>query len=143
MTPIRRSKPIPRSLSTVRAAIAAGLLTLAAGCAQLDSPDGAAETPKLAAARESYVQCVTAEAAKEAGTMAGAEDIAVAAQGRCWTRWDAYRVATYTTFAAGAATRDEQQLAHDKADAQLRQIELETRRSVVDRIVQRTLTPKP
>ena len=120
------------------------LLLLAAGCAQIDSsrePEG--ENANLRQAREAYVQCVNAEAEKDAGSPAGAEDIAVAAQARCWSRWDAFRQTMTTTFASGAHTRDEQQLAHDKADAELRQFEIETRRSVVDRIVQRTLTHKP
>jgi hypothetical protein len=94
-------------------------------------------------ARESYVGCITAEAEKDASNPAGAEDIAVAAHGRCWARWDAYRQAANTSFASGARTREERQLAHDKADAHLRQFELETRRGVVDGIVQRTLTRKP
>ena len=92
--------------------------------------------------RETYVRCINAEAEKDAASPTGAEDIAVAAHARCWGSWDAYRHAAITSFANGARTREERQLAHDKADAHLRQLELETRRGVVDAIVQRTLTRK-
>jgi hypothetical protein len=117
---------------------------LACGCAELETTPGTEADPAaLVQAREAYVGCINAEAAKDASNPAGAEDIAVAAHARCWTRWDAYRQAANSTFSAGARTREERQLAHDKADAHLRQFELETRRGVVDGIVQRTLTRKP
>lgn len=114
-----------------------------AGCAELGTvPDSDAEPASLVQTRETYVRCVNAQAEKDAANPAGAEDIAVAAHGRCWASWDAYRQAATRSFAAGAGTREERQLAHDKADAHLRQFELETRRGVVDAIVQRTLTQK-
>jgi hypothetical protein len=122
---------------------ALGALALAAACASLDQAREDADAAKLRQVRDTYVQCVSAEADKEVGAPAGAEDIVIAAQGRCWSTWDAYRQATYATFAARAHTPDEQQLAHDKADAQLRQAELETRRAVAERIVERTFTKKP
>ena len=101
------------------------------------------EPAALVQAREAYVRCVNAQAEKDAANPAGAEDIAIAAHGRCWSSWDAYRQTAIESFAGGARTREERQLAHDKADAHLRQFELETRRGVVDGIVQRTLTRKP
>src|SRR5690349_17199116 len=64
---------------------ALGLLcaALAGGCATV--PDTDAEPAALVQARETYVGCVNAEAEKEASGAAGAEDIALAAHGRCWT----------------------------------------------------------
>ena len=121
MTP-DRSALLRRAASTAFRRSAAGvLLAVACGCAQLDGTD---------------------ETGPDAANPAGAEDIAGAAHGRCWARWDAYRQATNSTFAGAARTPDERQLAHDKADAHLRQLELETRKSVVDLIVQRTLEQK-
>ncbi|HEX2830108.1 MAG TPA: hypothetical protein VHP37_27425 [Burkholderiales bacterium] len=115
---------------------------LVCGCAEFGTVPDDTEPASLVQARETYVRCVSAEAEKDASNPAGAEDIAVAAHGRCWTSWDAYRKAATDTFAAGARTREERQLAHDKADAHLRQLEIETRRGVVDGIVQRALTQK-
>ena len=89
-------------------------------------------------AGERYTACVTAEAEKDVKNPAGVEDIAVAAHARCWTHWDAYREATNSTYRATATTREEKQLAHDRADAHLRQFERETRRSVMDHLVERT-----
>ena len=128
----------------LRAAAALSVLGMGYGCAQfaeqgLSGPDAA----KLTQARESYVRCIDAEAEKDAGNPAGAEDIAVAAHARCWSSWDAYRATTNATYSSGARTRDERQLAHDKADAHLRQFELDTRKTVVERIVERTLKRKP
>jgi hypothetical protein len=121
-------------------ALAVATIALACGCAPLSETGDSAG---LAQARERYVGCVSAEAEKDAASPAGAEDIAVAAHARCWASWDAYRAAANSTFAAQARTPEEQQLAHDKADAHLRQLEGETRRSVMDRIVERTLTKRP
>ena len=139
----------PKTLSTGSAArMRAGASTvlcvaLACGCAELDTTRGDADPAALTQARDAYVRCVNAEAEKAASNPAGAEDIAVAAHGRCWASWDAYRQATARTYAAEARTREERQLAHDKAAAHLRQFEQETRRGIVDGIVQRTLTGKP
>ena len=118
------------------------LAALACGCAEL-GPTRDADPAALATARDTYVTCVNAEAEKGASNPAGAEDIAVAAHGRCWASWDAYRRATAASYAEAARTREERQLANDKTDAHLRQFEQETRRSLVDGIVQRTLTKKP
>jgi hypothetical protein len=124
-------------------ALAVLCAALVCGCADLGTAPGEdADPAALVQARETYVRCINAEAEKDAANPAGAEDIAVAAHARCWGSWDAYRHAAITSFANGARTREERQLAHDKADAHLRQLELETRRGVVDAIVQRTLTRK-
>lgn len=96
----------------------------------------------MKSASDAYTACAMAEAEKDMINPAGVEDIAVAAHGRCWARWDAYREATNTTYFANAATREEMQLAHDKVDAHLRQFELETRRSLMDRMIEHTLTRK-
>ena len=115
---------------------------LACGCAPFGTT-GDADPAPLVKARDNYVTCVNAEAEKGAANPAGAEDIAVAAHGRCWAAWDAYRQATAASYADSARTREERQLAQDKADAHLRQFEQETRRGIVDGIVQRTFTKKP
>jgi hypothetical protein len=133
---------VPRAPRIAANALAMAALAFACGCASLSDTD-ATTSAELQPARDRYTACVGAEAEKDAGNPAGAEDIAVAAHARCWSRWDALRRATYVSFAAGARTPEERQLANDKADAELRQLEIETRRGVVDRIVQRTLTKKP
>jgi hypothetical protein len=118
-------------------------IAVATGCAStLDSSETGPYAQRMKTAGESYATCVYAEAEKDAASPVGVEDIAVAAHGRCWTEWDAYRDATSTAFSAGASTRDEKQFAHDRTDAHLRQFERETRRGVVDRLVERTLTKK-
>ena len=112
----------------------------AAGCAQLqptDEPAGYAA--RMNARGERYIACVTQEAENNVKNPAGAEDIAIAAHARCWSAWDAYRAATNASFLEGATTRAELQFARDKADAHLRQFELETRRMIVDRMVERNL----
>jgi hypothetical protein len=133
--------------ANLRAEAAALLLfacvALATGCAStVDSFETGPYAQRMKTAGESYVTCVYAQAEKDAANPVGVEDIAVAAHGRCWTEWDAYRDATNTAFSAGASTRDEKQFAHDRTDAHLRQFERETRRGVVDRLVERTLTKK-
>jgi hypothetical protein len=115
----------------------------AGGCAGTpESDDAAPYAQRMKTAGEAYVGCVYAEAEKDAANPVGVEDIAVAAHGRCWTAWDAYRDATNAAYSAGVSTREEKQLAHDRTDAHLRQFERETRRGVVDRIVEQTLTKK-
>jgi hypothetical protein len=124
-------------------AIAAAALALACGCAPLSESGDPQDDGRLKQARERYVECVGAQVEKDAASPAGAEDIAVAAHARCYTSWEAYRRATETALARDARSPEERQLAHDRADAELRQVELETRRGVVDRIVERTLKKKP
>jgi hypothetical protein len=102
------------------------------------STDAEAYAERMTRAGERYTACVAAEAEKDVANPAGVEDIAVAAHGRCWAHWDAYREATNSTYLASATTREEMQLAHDRADAHLRQFERDTRRSVMDGLVERT-----
>jgi hypothetical protein len=112
----------------------------AASCTQLPSSDDAGSyAARMNASGARYTACVTAEAEKDAKNSASAEDIAVAAHGRCWSDWDHYRAATNASFLQGATTRAEVQLARDKADAHLRQFERENRRELVDRIAERSL----
>ena len=117
---------------------------LAGGCAQtIETEEPRAEPAGIEQARDRYVRCVRAHAEKSATNPAGAEDIAVAAHASCWSDWDAYRQAVNSGYTRDARSREENQLGSDKADAHLRQFELETRRGVVQSIVERTLTKKP
>lgn len=98
---------------------------------------------RMQQAGERYTACVATEAEKEVGNPARVEDIAVAAHGRCWPAWDAYREATSVAYSANTQTREEKQLAHDRVDAHLRQFERDTRRNIMDRLVERSLkSPK-
>ena len=116
-----------------------GLAALVAGgCAQLQ-PGDAGYAARMNARGDRYIACVTREADTNVKNPAAAEDIAIAAHARCYSAWDAYRTATSTTFLQGARTDAEAQLARDKTDAHLRQFELETRRMIVDRMVERNL----
>jgi hypothetical protein len=130
---------LPRIASRV---LAAAVLALADGCAPLAVSDDPLGEAGVKQARERYVECVRAQAEKDTASPASAEDIAVAAHARCWASWDRFREATRTALARDAKTPEERQLAQDRTDAELRQAELETRRGVVDRIVQRTLDKK-
>lgn len=85
---------------------------------------------------ERYTACITAEAKKDVKNPARAEDIAIAAHGRCWAQWEAYRTATSVNFTRGTRSPEEPQYARDKSEAHLRQFELEARRSLVDWVVQ-------
>ena len=86
---------------------------------KLDPPNAALDATRddevgearVQEAADAYSACVMREAEKDAKNPAGAEDIAVAAQGRCWTDWERYRRVTTQTFAARASTREEKQLA--------------------------------
>ena len=112
----------------------------AGGCAQLQTPPEDSDyAARMSALGERYLRCISGEAEKARRTAAGAEEIALAAHGRCWSAWTAYQDATKTSFLSGAKTPAEVQLANDKADAHLRQFELESRRALVDRLVQRAL----
>lgn len=128
---------------TSKAALLGVIAALSCGCAPLEpSDDTGLYAARMTRAGEAYTTCVNAEAEKDIAYPAGVEDIAVAAHARCWSRWDAYRQAVNSAYSADAVTREEMQLAHDKVDAHLRQFELETRRSAMDRLVERTLSKK-
>jgi len=122
-----------------RLSLAAVAIAAAAGCAPLPSDESAAYAARMMSRGERYVACMTKEADTNVKNPAGAEDIAIAAHARCYPAWDAYRAATSASFLLGASTGAEVQLARDKADAHLRQFELETRRMIVDRMVERNL----
>ena len=113
---------------------------LSCACARTQmAPEDSAAGARMKQAEERYTSCVAGEAEKDVGNPAGVEDIAVAAHGRCWAVWDAYRQATTATYSANAQTREEKQLAHDRIDAHLRQFERDTRRSIMDGLVARSL----
>ena len=118
------------------------LLALAAlaSCAILEpDPDSEPHAIHMKQAGERYLACMSSEAERNIKNPAGAEDIALAAHGRCWTEWDAYRDATNTSFTHNKTSREERQYARDKAEAHLRQFERESRRFVVDMVVQRNM----
>ena len=117
-------------------------LALAAGCAPirpLDEPSAQAARREQAGAE--YTACLAREAELNMKNPAGAEDIAAAAHGRCWTAWEAYREATRESFHSGARTPEERQFAPDKMEAHLRDVERDARRGVIDAVVQRSLAP--
>ena len=118
-------------------------VVLTYGCAQMRSaPDDPAHEEHMKHAGETYSECVTREADKEMKNPVGVEDMAIAAHARCWSEWDAYRTATKDAFSHGSRTRDEIQFATDRTEAHLRQFERDTRRGVIDHIVERTLSKR-
>ena len=122
-----------------RAALMLSAVLLSA-CVQTQiAPEDTAAGARMKQAEERYTACVAKEAEKDVGNPAGVEDIAVAAHGRCWAAWDAYRDATAATYSGAAQSREEKQLAHDRVDAHLRQFERDTRRSIMDALVERSL----
>jgi hypothetical protein len=117
------------------------LLALAS-CAQLQTGADSPPSPyagRMKAAGDLYLACLNREAEKDMKNPTGADDIATAAHGRCWSDWEAYQAATNADFIYGAKTADEKQFGRDKAEAHLRQFEREARRNVVDSVVQRSL----
>ena len=125
----------------MKATLPVVLLLLCNGCSSLqsgsDEPDSA-----MIAARDEYTRCISGQAQRDATNPAPAQDIAAAAEGRCWIEWQSYRDATSRSFMANARSREEMQLAHDKADAHFRQFEQESRRSLVDAIADQAMTRK-
>lgn len=113
-----------------------------AGCASALPRESPQYAERMRAAGESYTACISAEAEKDVKNPARAEDIAIAAHGRCWTQWEAYRNATRVNFTHGTRTPEELQYAADRTEAHLRQFEAEARRSLVDWVVQHNL-PSP
>lgn len=133
---------VSKSMKPAQALFAFGLLVLS-GCAQMRAtPEADDRDSQMEQAAEAYSACVTREAERSMQNPLGAEDIAIAAHGRCWTEWDAYRDATRTTFFRGARSPGEIQLATDKTEAHLRQFERDTRSDLVNHIVQQTLSRK-
>jgi hypothetical protein len=105
----------------------------------MERPTDSVYAARMAESAERYVACVTAEAKKDTKNPAASEDIAVAAHARCWAAWETYRAATNASFTGSAKSAEELQYGRDKADAHLRQFELETRRSLMEGVVQNTL----
>ena len=128
----------PFTLCSLAASVLCGVL--AAGCAEMPREDPA-YAARMKDAGEAYQACLTREAEKDMKNPAGAEDIATAAHGRCWSVWEAYRAATNANFSYGARTAEERQFAGDRAEAHVRQFEREARRGVVDTVVERSLKP--
>lgn len=93
-------------------------------------------------AGDRYTACMSAEAEKNAKSTAGAEDVAIAAHGRCFAFWEAYGKATAASFAYGASTAEERQYARDRTDAHLRQFEIEARQAVMNVVIQSNLPAK-
>ena len=123
---------------TIRLLLTLCCTAAATGCVQFPA-DNHAYAARMAESGDRYVACVTAEAKKDMKSPAASEDIAVAAHGRCWATWNAYRRATNASFTAGAVTPEQLQYGADKADAHLRQFELETRRIVMEGVAQSVL----
>jgi hypothetical protein len=117
----------------------AAATAVASACAPLPRDESAGYAARMESRGEHYVACMTKQADTNVKNPAAAEDIAIAAHARCYPAWDAYRAATSASFLHGASTDAEVQLARDRADAHLRQFELETRRMIVDRMVERNL----
>ena len=109
----------------------AAALTVLAGCAQL------ANAP-MNTAGDRYLECLNAAAERNIGNPTTAENIAEAAHAACWSHWTAYRDAVETNYYAKGRTAEEMQLLHDKTDAHLRQFELDARKAVMSRVVERT-----
>ena len=107
-------------------------LMLVAGCASLQP------NAPMNAAGNRYLECLNAAAEKNMDNPTTAENIADAAHAACWSEWQAYREATATNFYASAHTAQEAQLANDKADAHLRQFEIEARKAIVSRVIERS-----
>ncbi len=111
-----------------------------AGCATLEpDPDSEPLAIRMKQVGELYLACLSAEAERNIKNPAGAEDIVLAAHGTCWTEWDSYRDATNTSFTHNTKSPEERQYARDKAEGHLRQFERESRRFVVDMVVQRSM----
>lgn len=116
------------------------IVVLLAGCAAgAPNPESDSRATGMTRAGEEYTRCMSAQLESDATKPVAAEEMAAAAQGRCWAQWQAYGRATREEFMSDARTPAEAQLARDKADAHLRQFELQTRRAVTDSIVQRSL----
>ena len=126
-------------MTTTRLLILLTVIATAACAALAPESETHPHAIRMKEAGERYLACMSAEAEKNAKNPAGAEDIALAAHGSCWTDWDAYRDATNTSFTHAANSREERQLSRDKAEAHLRQFERDARSSVVNLIVQRSM----
>src|SRR5687768_3184300 len=99
----------------MRFLLSALILCLTTACAPLRPlEETATDAERREKAGAEYTACVTREAEQNMKNPAGAEDIALAAHGRCWPAWEAYREVTRESFLAGARSAGERQLAQDK-----------------------------
>ena len=124
-------------MNASRTLIICACAALLAACASPRPRESPEHAERMRVAGESYTACITAEAEKDAKNPVRAEDIAIAAHGRCWTQWNAYGTATHVNFTHGTRTPEELQYARDKTEAHLREFEIEARRSLVEWVVQR------
>lgn len=120
---------------TTRTFVLCACAAALAACASPRAPVSPLYAERMTEAGDRYTACMAQEAEKDMKSPARAEDIALAAHGRCWVEWEAYRSATSVNFTHGARSPDELQYARDKSDAHLRQFEQEARQSLVDRVV--------
>lgn len=114
-------------------------LAMLGACARTPPGESPAYAARMADAGDRYTACITGEAEKNMKNPARAEDIAVAAHGRCWTAWEAYREAVNSRFMHGARTPGEMQFARDRSEGHLREFEREARRSLMDSVIQRNM----
>ena len=120
----------------VRALIVCACAATLAACVSPRPGESPEYAWRMREAGDRYTACLTAEAQKDVKNPARAEDIAIAAHGRCWAQWDAYRTATSINFTHGTRSPQELQYARDKSEAHLRHFEMEARRSLVDWVIQ-------
>jgi hypothetical protein len=117
------------------------LVLLLTGCASIEEREFTAGEAS-AKVRQQYHACLFAAADKISKTPTSAEDITAYAEGECRTVYLSYADTLKAEFSAGAGNAAEKQYAHDKADAHLRQMQLETRQVLINRIGLQSLTGK-
>lgn len=125
-------------MNSARALICACLAILGA-CAYKPPSESPEYAARMADAGDQYTACITREAEKDMKNPARAEDIAVAAHGRCWSAWEAYRLAVNASFSHGARSPSEMQFARDRSEGHLREFEREAHRTLVDSVIQRNM----
>ncbi len=121
------------------------LVAILAGCATVEDR-GFTTGEASAKVRQQYQACLFAASDKMSKAPASADEITAYAEGECRSRYLSYADAVRAEFAAGADSSAQKQYAYDKADAHLRQMLVETRRILSDRISLQSLTgqaPEP
>lgn len=115
-----------------RPAWLSGVVLLAA-CATTPVPEATTSdaTGKLG---EQYRECLFAAADKLVNTPVSADDITASAEAQCREIYLAYADRVRSELSAGASSGAEKQYAEDRATAQLRQLQLENRRILGERI---------
>lgn len=114
-------------------------LAVLGACARMPPAESPEYAARMTDAGDRYTACITREAEKDMKNPARAEDIALAAHGRCWSAWETYREAVNSSFIHGARTPGEIQFARDRSEGHLREFEREARRSLVDSVIQRNM----